>query len=138
MNKARLFFTLGAVVIAASLGVYFIVERSDFARLPEGADEGASPVLPPPTETLIPTVNIAPARGWPAGAKPTPTTGFEVTAYARGLAHPRWLYVLPNGDVLVAETDAPSRPHDSIGLRGMISRIVQRRAGADVQSANRI
>ena len=138
MNKARLFFTLGAVVIAASLGVYFIVERSDFARLPEGADEGASPVLPPPTETLIPTVNIAPARGWPAGAKPTPTTGFEVTAYARGLAHPRWLYVLPNGDVLVAETAAPTRPQDSIGLRGMVSRIVQRWAGAGVQSANRI
>src|SRR6516164_11666128 len=138
MNKARLFFILGAVVIAASIGVYFIVERSDFARLPEGADEGASPVLPPPTETLIPTVNIAPARGWPAGAKPTPTTGFEVTAYATGLSHPRWLYVLPNGDVLVAETNGPERPDDAHGVQGLVAGFVQKRAGGKVPSADRI
>jgi len=59
--------------------------------------------LPPPNETLIPTVHIAPATGWAAGATPTPAPGLAVNAFASGLDHPRWIYVLPNGDVLVAE-----------------------------------
>ncbi|HCS42191.1 MAG TPA: sorbosone dehydrogenase, partial [Pseudomonas sp.] len=62
---------------------------------------GPSPKLPEPNKTLIPTVNIAPAIGWPDGAKPTAATGTQVAAFAEGLDHPRWLYVLPNGDVLV-------------------------------------
>src|SRR3974377_624092 len=107
MNRRTFFPILGAVVIAAMVGAYFIILRSTVANLPAGADEGPSPVLPAPTRTLIPTVNIAPARAWPAGAQPMAESGFMVTAYASGLVHPRWLYVLPNGDVLVAETDAP-------------------------------
>jgi hypothetical protein len=67
--------------------------------LAEQAGTGPEPKLPEPRQTLIPTVNIAPAEGWPAGAKPTPAAGLSVTAYAIGLDHPRWLYVLPNGDV---------------------------------------
>ena len=74
---------------------------------------GPDPALPPPEETLIPTVNIAPATGWPAGATPTRGRGPAVNAFADGLDHPRWLYVLPNGDVLVAETNAPPEPEDS-------------------------
>jgi glucose/arabinose dehydrogenase len=110
----------------------------DTATLPVSAGFGANPVLPAPNATLIPTVNIAPAAGWPAGAAPTPAPGLAVTAYAENLDHPRWLYVLPNGDMLVAETNAPPKPEDSPGIRGWIMRKVMRRAGAGVPSANRI
>jgi glucose/arabinose dehydrogenase len=86
---------------------------------------------------LIPTVNIAPAKGWPEGGKPIAARGLSVDALATGLDHPRWLYVLPNGDVLVAETNAPERPERS-GPKTWIMSQVQKRAGAGVPSANRI
>jgi glucose/arabinose dehydrogenase len=108
------------------------------ATLPILAGTGPSPQLPAPKKTLLPTVHIAPARGWAEGARPTPASGTTVTAYARGLDHPRWLYVLPNGDVLVAETNAPPKPEDGKGLRGFIMKQVMKRAGAGVPSANRI
>ncbi|KRP75166.1 MULTISPECIES: PQQ-dependent sugar dehydrogenase [Pseudomonas] len=99
---------------------------------------GPSPKLPEPNKTLIPTVNIAPAIGWPEGAKPTAAAGTQVAAFAEGLDHPRWLYVLPNGDVLVAETNAPPKPDDSKGVRGWVMEKVMGRAGAGVPSPNRI
>jgi glucose/arabinose dehydrogenase len=110
----------------------------DVAKLPVEAGTGPQPQLPPPTKSLIPTVNIAPATSWPQGATPTPASGLAVHAYASGLDHPRWLYVLPNGDVLVAETNAPPKPEDSKGIRGWIMKLVMKRAGAGVPSANRI
>ncbi|MGA8884705.1 MAG: sorbosone dehydrogenase family protein [Acinetobacter sp.] len=99
---------------------------------------GPQPNLPEPKTSLLPTVNIAPAKGWPAGAMPTPAAGLKVQAFARGLEHPRWLHVLPNGDVLVAETDAPPKPDDSKGLKGKIAKLVMKRAGSSHLSANRI
>ena len=99
---------------------------------------GPQPVLPAPQSTLLPTVNIAPARGWALGAAPQAAEGTQVQRFAGGLDHPRWLYVLPNGDVLVAETNAPVRPDDVPGLRGWVMRLVMSRAGAATPSANRI
>lgn len=99
---------------------------------------GGNPALPAPRPSLIPTVNIAPAIGWPAGATPKVVDGFTVQAFAVGLDHPRWLYVLPNGDVLVAETNAPPKPDDSKGIRGWIMGLIMGKAGATVPSANRI
>ena len=99
---------------------------------------GPSPALPEPESSLIPTVNIAPAVGWAADAAPTPASGFAVTAFARGLNHPRTLYVLPNGDVLVAETNAPPKPDAPKGIKGLAMQAVMKRAGAAVPSANRI
>ena len=99
---------------------------------------GPAPRLPEPNKTLIPTVNIAPAIGWPEGAKPVAAAGTQVAAFAENLDHPRWLYVLPNGDVLVAETNAPPKPDDGTGIRGWIMKKVMGRAGAGVPSANRI
>jgi glucose/arabinose dehydrogenase len=99
---------------------------------------GPSPSLPAPQHSLIPTVNIATATGWPAGGKPTAANGMAVNAFATGLDHPRTLYVLPNGDVLVAETNAPPKPDDSRGIKGWITRMVMGRAGAGTPSANRI
>ncbi len=110
----------------------------EMSRIPAGADLGPDPQLPPPSHTLIPTVNIAPAKGWPQGTKPVAQAGATVSALASGLAHPRWLYVLPNGDVLVAETNAPPRPEDGKGLKGWAMNQVMKRAGAAVPSANRI
>jgi len=105
---------------------------------------GPDPQLPPPQESgLVPTVNIAPAQGWPKDAKPTAPEGFRVTALATGLAHPRWVYTLPNGDVLVAESNKPepesgSKNVHAEGLRGKAMEMVMKRAGAGVSSANRI
>jgi glucose/arabinose dehydrogenase len=110
------------------------------AKLPFTAGVGPFPALPPPSKSLIPTVNIAPAVGWPTGTMPTPASGFAVNAFASGLDHPRWLYVLPNGDVLVAETNAPPKPDDvdGKGLKGLVLKFEQKRAGAGVASPDRI
>ena len=108
------------------------------ATLPDQATWGSSPQLASPIHAVIPTVNIVPAKGWSPGATPVPAAGFAVKAYADGLDHPRWLYVLPNGDVLVAETNAPSKPDDGRGIKGWIMKWVMRRAGAGSPSANRI
>ena len=99
---------------------------------------GRSPTLPAPTAALIPTVHIAPAQGWPAGTQPTPMAGLRVTALATGLDHPRWLLVLPNGDVLVAESNAPPKPDDAKGIKGWAMKLVMKWAGAGVPSADRI
>ncbi|MET3139732.1 glucose/arabinose dehydrogenase [Undibacterium sp. GrIS 1.2] len=105
---------------------------NDMARM------GSNPTLPKPQKQLIPTVNIAPAIGWPLGMKPVAPPGFSVTAFSVNLDHPRWLYVLPNGDVLVAETNAPPKPDDSKGIKGFVMKKVMKKAGAGVASANRI
>jgi glucose/arabinose dehydrogenase len=110
----------------------------DEATLPVDAGTGPNPELPPPVQTLLPTVVLAHAKGWPEGVKPKPAAGFTVNAFATGLDHPRWLHVLPNGDVLVAESAAPPQPDLTRGLMGWIMQLGMRWAGADVPSANRI
>src|SRR5882757_9366099 len=99
---------------------------------------GPSPILPPPQKSWIPTVNIATAIGWPPGGKPVVANGMAVNAFATGLDHPRTLYVLPNGDVLVAESNAPPKPDDGTGIKAWVTRLVMGRAGAGTPSANRI
>ena len=112
------------------------MESSNLA--PE-ASVGANPQLPAPKKTLLPTVHIAEARGWPTGAKPTAAQGLNVTAFASGLDHPRWVYVLPNGDVLVAESDHPAQPEEGKGIKGRAMSILMKRAGSGQHpSANRI
>jgi glucose/arabinose dehydrogenase len=108
------------------------------SKLAADADKGPEPQLPPPQKSLLPVVHIAPAEGWPDGESPKATSGLTVTAFARGLDHPRWLHVLPNGDVLVAETNAPPRPEEGKSLRGKVMALVMKKAGAGVPSANRI
>jgi glucose/arabinose dehydrogenase len=110
----------------------------EVAQLPVSAGFGPHPQLPPPNPTLIPTVNIAPAKGWPTYGKPLAAAGLTVNRFAGGLDHPRWLYVLPNGDVLVAETNAPPKPEDATGIKGWIAKWVMGKAGAGAASANRI
>jgi glucose/arabinose dehydrogenase len=127
---------LAPVICAVVVGG--LVACGDTALLPPEAGMGANPTLPQPVKRLIPTVNIAPAKGWPEGVMPTPMTGLGVTALASGLDHPRWVYVLPNGDVLVAESNAPPKPEDGKGIKGWVMKKVMGRAGAGAPTANRI
>ena len=108
------------------------------ARLPVSAGTGVAPVLPPPETSFIPLVNVVEAKGWRTGKEPKAAEGLEVTKFASGLSHPRWLYILPNGDVLVAETNAPKRPDDGKGIKGFFFTYFQGRAGGGVPSADRI
>lgn len=124
-----------ALIVCAGVG---LPGCGDVAKLPVSAGTGADPALPPPNPTLIPTVKVAPATGWAAGEMPQAAPGTQVAAFARDLDHPRWLYVLPDGDVLVAETNAPPRPDDLTGLKGWFAKRVMTKAGARTPSANRI
>ena len=99
---------------------------------------GPSPTLPPPKQSLVPTINVVNATPWTADATPVAASGTTVTAFARDLDHPRWLHVLPNGDVLVAETNAPERPEHGKGFKGWLFQRYQKKAGGAVPSANRI
>jgi glucose/arabinose dehydrogenase len=124
-----------------SWGVMFALALTACAvksQKPVASGTGPRPELPEPVHPLIPTVNVVTAKGWPAGAAPVAAAGLAVNALAAGLTHPRWLYVLPNGDVLVAETNAPVRPDDGKGFKGWFFKRYQRKAGGAVPSANRI
>jgi glucose/arabinose dehydrogenase len=108
------------------------------ARLAVNDGIGPSPTLPAPERSLIPTVNVVTAKGWTGEETPVAARGLTVNAFARDLDHPRWLYVLPNGDVMVAETNAPPRPEDGKGIKGWFFKRYQKKAGGAVPSANRI
>ncbi|MBF0673999.1 sorbosone dehydrogenase family protein [Pseudomonas sp.] len=130
MSSYRLFLS--------SLLVLSLSACSEHALLPVEAGYGPNPALPKPNKTLIPTVNVATAVGWPENGRPSPAAGLVVHAFARGLDHPRWLYVLPNGDVLVAETNAPPKPGKKKSIKSWFTDKAMERAGAGVPSANRI
>jgi glucose/arabinose dehydrogenase len=123
---------------AMGVVVLWLAACSNMTALPISAGTGREPNLPAPRHALIPTVNVAPAKGWPSGMTPQAAPGTRVAAFAGRLEHPRWLYVLPNGDVLVAETNAPPRPDDAKGVKGWLMGLFMKRAGAGVPSANRI
>jgi glucose/arabinose dehydrogenase len=129
----RIVLPVALLATAALLGACM-----ESARLPFASTVGPDPTLATPTKTLIPTVHIAPAKGWPAGKIPSAMSGTRVTVFAAGLDHPRWVYVLPNGDVLVAESNAPPRPEQGKGIKAKVMGMVKKRAGAGVPSANRI
>lgn len=134
----------GALCFAACATVLTITpaQSDDVQPAPPAAGfeigYGANPVLPAPEKSLIPTVNVAKAKPWSGAAKPVAADAFEVTEFARDLDHPRWLYTLPNGDILVAETNAPPKRKDSGGIKGWFMKIFMGKAGAVTPSANRI
>ena len=134
MRRKLLIATAAIVVIGA--GTYWFATRPDVAQFSVEATSGVRPKLVDPRQQTIPTVKIADAVGWPAGAKPVAAKGLAVNAFATGLDHPRWLYRLPNGDVLVAESNSP--PREGGGITGMVMKRLMNRAGAGVPSANRI
>jgi glucose/arabinose dehydrogenase len=123
------------VIVSAVCALSGCVES---AQLTVADGMGPQPKLPPPSSSLIPVVDIAPAIGWTNGRTPIAADGLGVAAFARDLDHPRWLYVLPNGDVLVAETNAPEREAARTGIKGAIMGKAMKKAGAATPSADRI
>ncbi|SDP43618.1 hypothetical protein SAMN05428967_2113 [Phyllobacterium sp. YR620] len=99
---------------------------------------GPDPVLPEPDTALVPTINVAKTDPWPQGTAPQAASGLKVGAFASGLDHPRWLHVLPNGDVLVAETNAPPAHDEGFSIKKWIMGFFMKRAGAGVETPNRI
>jgi glucose/arabinose dehydrogenase len=128
-NLARSIFVTAAATAGLACGTT--------ARLPLSAGIGTHPAIPRRQESMIPIVNYVKAKGWPAGDSPVAAAGLSVQAFAQ-LDHPRWIYVLPNGDVLVAQTNAPNRPDDNKGLKGFFFKFFGARAGGGVPSPNRI
>lgn len=130
--RPALLTMLGAAALLACCG--------DRAILRPVQSTGSYPQLPKPFSPVVPTVNVATAHGWPAGAMPVAAEGLRITQFADNLAHPRSLLVLPNGDVLVTETASPEpdRGHESRSLRGALMYTLTSEAGANVPSADRI
>ena len=127
-----------ALIAMPTLVAFLVAACGEEPALPQEDTFGPEPKLAEPNRQIIPTVKIAPATGWPAGGKPHAAEGLAVGAFAAELNHPRWLYVLPNGDVLVAETNKPADSGGRSGLAAWIMGRVMARAGAGVPSANRI
>lgn len=134
MKKHLIALTLILLVLLG--GAIFYFAQGDTAQLPAGADVGREPVFSTPRNETIPTVNVAEAAPWKAGEKPVAAKGLTVARFAEGLDHPRSLFRLPNGDILVAETNSPPRPAGGITDRVMAH--LMNKAGAGVPSANRI
>jgi glucose/arabinose dehydrogenase len=128
---------LAVVLLGGAAFVRFIVYPEQ-ATLEASAGQGASPTLPAPNPTLMPTVNIARVARWENGAKPQAADGLQVAAYADGFDHPRWMYLLPNGDVLVAEANKPQTDDPSTGVADWVADKVKSLAGAGVKSPDHI
>ncbi|NML09891.1 sorbosone dehydrogenase family protein [Sphingobium sp. AR-3-1] len=134
MKKHIIALIVIAILIAG--GIFLYLAQGNTAQLPPGADTGREPVFTTPRNEMLPTVNIAEVKPWTGDEKPVAAKGLSVARYADGLAHPRSLLRLPNGDILVAETNSPPRPKS-----GIVSRVMSYlmdKAGAGVPSANRI
>lgn len=125
------------ILIALAGGTWIWASQPDQAQVPLEALQGPRPRITAPRVQTIPTIKVADLVGWKAGATPLPAAGLKVAAFASGLAHPRWLYQLPNGDILVAETNSPPRK-TGFSLTGFVMKALLNKAGAGVPSANRI
>ncbi|MDP1028249.1 sorbosone dehydrogenase family protein [Sphingomonas sp. KR1UV-12] len=125
------------LLLAVIVGVFVLwLAWPDTAKLPVEAVAGTRPDITAPRTQTFPTIKVADAIGWPAGKTPVAAAGLKVAAFAEGLDHPRWLYRLPNGDVLVAETNSP--PREGGGIQGWVMNLLMGKAGAGIPSANRI
>lgn len=124
------------LIVGAAMAALSACGQSQSQTGPVGY--GPNPALPEPHKSLIPTVKVSEVVGWPQGVTPTAPAGFQVQPFATGLDHPRWLMVLPNGDVLVAESAEPPKKEPPHGVRGFFQKMLMKKAGSVVPSANRI
>ncbi|ARR54380.1 PQQ-dependent sugar dehydrogenase [Rhizorhabdus wittichii] len=139
-TKKKLLIALPVVLIVAAVTALYLLATRERAEIAFAKVTGPTPELSEPRETLLPTLAVAKAVGWKAGEKPVAAKGLSVAAFAEGLTHPRWIYVLPNGDVLVSESNSPPRDADNGGggITGFVMNRAMARAGAGVASPNRI
>lgn len=127
-----------ATLLVAGSACLVLVACGNNASLPREASYGPNPPLPPPQHALIPQNDTAGSATWKEGETPTPAPGLAVKAFAKNFEHPRWIYVLPNGDVLVAETNKGTSWADTMGYGGYVESLVRRVEGLSTKSANRI
>lgn len=139
-TKKKLLIALPVVLIVAAVAALYVLATREHAEIAFAKVTGPTPELSEPRETLLPTLAVAKAVGWKAGEKPVAAQGLSVAAFAEGLTHPRWIYVLPNGDVLVSESNSPARDAENGGggITGFIMNRAMARAGAGIPSPNRI
>ncbi|KQX20834.1 MULTISPECIES: PQQ-dependent sugar dehydrogenase [unclassified Sphingomonas] len=139
-TKKKLLIALPVLLVIAALAALYVLATSETAEVDFAKVTGPRPEITAPRETLIPTLNVAKATGWKAGEKPTAAAGLSVAAFAEGLTHPRWIYALPNGDILVSESNSPTRDDENGGggITGFVMEKAMARAGAGVASPNRI
>ena len=139
-TKKKLLIALPILIVLAVLVAIYVLATRERAEIEFAAVVGPRPKIVEPNETLIPTIKVARAVGWKAGEAPLAAAGLSVTPFAEGLNHPRWLHVLPNGDVLVSESNSPPRKADNGGggIAGAVMNRMMQRAGAGVPSPNRI
>jgi glucose/arabinose dehydrogenase len=123
------------VLVLAGIGAWYVT-RPDVAQLSLDKVTGPKPEITEAREQIFPTVSVAEADPWKAGEAPVAADGLIVERFAEGLEHPRNMYVLPNGDILVAETNAPATRMK--GIEGWIAAKLFEKAGAAAPSANRI
>jgi glucose/arabinose dehydrogenase len=124
--KIRYFLLAATLALAAC----------DQGHPPPKSNFGAKPILPAPAPQTIPTMNVNSIAPWPADKSPMAPAGFTVTRFAGDLQHPRWIYVLPNGDVLVAEAAPELPPVNS--LENAVEHYMDIKNGSAPPSANRI
>ncbi|MGU3315711.1 PQQ-dependent sugar dehydrogenase [Sphingomonas sp. M6A6_1c] len=127
---------VAALLVVIAIAVVVYLAWPDTAQVPFDRVTGKRPQIVAPREQTLPTVKVADVVGWQGNETPTPAAGLTVKAFAKNLDHPRWLYRLPNGDVLVAETNSP--PRRGGGIKGWVMGLLLGKAGAGVPSANRI
>ncbi len=128
---------IGLVVLIAIIAIFiFFVTRGDTATLSMDEVTGDDPVLDEPDAETFPTVAIADPVGWEEGETPVAAEGLTVERFAVGLDHPRTLYTLPNGDVLVSLTRSPNQ--ESEGILSWITNTLMNKAGATGPSANEV
>ena len=139
-TKNKLLIALPILIVIAVLSTIYVLATREHAEVEFAAVVGPRPKIVEPNQTLIPTIKVAKAIGWRAGETPRAAAGLSVAPFAEGLNHPRWLYVLPNGDVLVSESNSPPRDEENGGggITGMVMNKMMQRAGAGVASPNRI
>lgn len=136
MSKRRHILNLLLIIVVVVGASFWYMSRPDKATVEFAKLTGPGPELISPRPQTFPTINIAEIIGWKGNAVPVAAKGLKVAAFAGNLDHPRWLYLLPNGDVLVAESSAPSRP--TAGAQDWIARNLIMKAGGGNRSADRI
>ncbi|WP_438729823.1 PQQ-dependent sugar dehydrogenase [Parasphingorhabdus sp. DH2-15] len=133
IRNSLIFIVLVAVIIVGAL--YFLLRGQTSVYSLEELS-GPYPVISDPRPENFPTINVADVVGWADDDMPTAANGLVVSRFAEGLDHPRSLYRLPNGDILVAETNSP--PRENSGIEGWVFKNLIAKAGAGSASANRI
>lgn len=137
MRRKLLILLTGVLAVVLAVVIWQLLFPAS-TTISEQADYGQSPQLVEPHKTLVPVLRPAKAVGWPDNQAPSPASGLEINAFVSGLDHPRWLYVMPNGDVLVAESNAPDGSGLCSGFKNFAAGVVLNYSGARTPSADRI